>query len=107
MVSAVTGGGRVVVEADLGQGQQGGAGLDGIGLTAQRGGAVDAATRGGADDLVTAGVDDAHLPAVHPEALQDRGGVGDQAVLDVGGLFAAGGVQDRKSTRLNSSHVSI
>ena len=93
MVSAVTGGGRVVVEADLGQGQQGGAGLDGIGLTAQRGGAVDAATRGGADDLVTAGVDDAHLPAVHPEALQDRGGVGDQAVLDVGGLFAAGGVQ--------------
>src|SRR5690625_6586158 len=84
MVSAVTGGGRVVVEADLGQGQQGGAGLDGIGLTAQRGGAVDAATRGGADDLVTAGVDDAHLPAVHPEALQDR-----------------------KSTRLNSSHVAI
>src|SRR5699024_9860537 len=51
----------VVVEVDVGEGEQGGALLDGVRLASQRGVAGDAAAAAGAGDLVPGGVEDAHL----------------------------------------------
>src|SRR5699024_748136 len=77
--------GGVVVEVHLGEGEQGGALLDGVRLAAQRGGAGDAAAAAGAGDLVPRGVDDPHLPAVHAQGVEHGRGVGGQGVLHLGG----------------------
>src|SRR5699024_3190106 len=84
----------VVVEVDVGEGEQGGALLDGVRLAPQRGVAGDAAATAGAGDLVPGGVEDAHLPAAAAQGVEHRRGVRDQGVLDLDGRgLATAGVQ--------------
>src|SRR5699024_10103337 len=84
----------VVVEVDVGEGEQGGALLDGVRLAPERGVAGDAAAAAGAGDLVPGGVEDAHLPAAATQGVEHRRGVRDERVLDLGGgVLAPAGVQ--------------